>query len=558
MTVGLRSSIFLRVFLAFAGLALAPLFMSVILLSSIYQEMADKITHEVLQSTSPWVGGRILMYVQEVHKNTFLLMGCLVLISIVLVLFAALFLSRSFSNPIKAMIVATEHMSRGDLDVRLRSAQRDEFASLAEGFNNMARMLQQTRKRMEEVNLNLERRVAERTAELTMANTELRASAAQIEEANRLKSEFLANVSHELRTPLNAVLGYTDLLLDGIYGPLDDAKAGSLRKVRRNSEALLHLINDILDLSRVEAGRMSVTIETFDPGDVVTHCIASVRPLFDRKNLPLRAEIGGNVPRLEGDRGKVQQVLFNLLSNALKFTERGHVVVRVFPQEDRQWVHFEVTDTGDGIPDDKLHFVFDQFRQLDGSTTRRAGGTGLGLALCKKLVLLMCGTIDVRSELGRGSTFTFRLPVEMSGVESATTRSAKPRPAGQKRVVLAIDDDEDTLSLLAASLEPAGYEVIRCRDGETGLRKVREVSPYAITLDIMMPFRDGWSVLKELKGRSDTADIPVIIVSIIDDRARGFNLGVDAYLVKPINRAVLLQSLESVGGERPRDEAPST
>jgi signal transduction histidine kinase/ActR/RegA family two-component response regulator len=514
------------------------------------------VAKDVLESESIELGQHLLGHANQVHHDAFVLTGLLLLVSVILVVFAALYLSRSFSSPIKAMLTASAQMARGDLDVRLKAEQNDEFGELSEGFNNMARMLQQTQKHMEETNFHLERSVAERTAELTMANADLRASAAQILEANRLKSEFLANVSHELRTPLNAVLGYTDLLLDGIYGPLDEAKAESLRKVRRNSEALLRLINDILELSRVEAGRMAVTIETFDPADLATNSIASVRPLFDRKNLPLRAEIGRNLPRVEGDRGKVQQVLFNLLSNALKFTARGHVIVRVFPSEDRQTVYFEVTDTGEGIPEDKLHFIFDQFRQLDGSTTRRAGGTGLGLALCQRLAQLMGGAIHVRSEVGRGSSFTFSLPVTLNH-EQAAPPVARRRVTGERRVVLAIDDDEEALNLLAANLEPAGYQVVRCRDGETGLRKVREIHPFAVTLDIMMPFRDGWSVLNELKSDATTANIPVIIVSIIDDRVRGFNLGVDAYMVKPINRAALLQSLDSFGADAPRKNAPS-
>jgi len=551
-----RLSIFTKIFLAFAGLALLPLFMAVILISSIYQDLMQTVTKDVLESESIELGQHLLGHANQVHHDAFVLTGLLLLVSVILVVFAALYLSRSFSSPIKAMLTATAQMARGDFDVRLKAEQNDEFSELSEGFNNMARMMQQTQQRMEEANFNLERSVAERTAELTMANADLRASATQILEANRLKSEFLANVSHELRTPLNAILGYTDLLLDGIYGPLDEAKAESLRKVRRNSEALLRLINDILELSRVEAGRMSVIIEAFDPADLTTNSIAGVRPLFDRKNLPLRAEIGRNLPRVEGDRGKVQQVLFNLLSNALKFTEHGHVIVRVFPSENRQTVYFEVTDTGEGIPEDKLHFIFDQFRQLDGSTTRRAGGTGLGLALCQRLAQLMGGAIHVRSEVGRGSTFTFSLPVTM-GHEQAAPPAARRRMTGERRVVLAIDDDEEALNLLAASLEPAGYQVVRCRDGETGLRKVREIHPFAVTLDIMMPFRDGWSVLKELKSDSATANIPVIIVSIIDDRARGFNLGVDAYMVKPINRAALLQSLDSFEAGASRKNAPS-
>ena len=550
----LQIGIFTRIFLAFAGLALVPLLISAALISSVYQEMTDRLLTEIQRSSSPAVITQAMKQVSGVHQDTYLLLFFFLLISVVLVIFAALFLSRTFAGPLTSLLKATEYMAKGELDVRLKVDRDDEFGALAESFNVMARQLDEARKRLEQQNLQLEQHVAERTAELTMVNVELRESAEQVREANRLKSEFLANMSHELRTPLSAILGYTDLLLDGIYGEMEVQQHDSLKKVRSNSEALLRLINDILDLSRIEAGRMSVTIETFNPGDLVANAVASVRPLFDKKGLVLRAEVSRNLPQLEADRGKVQQVLYNLLSNALKYTGDGGATVRVYTAMDRGRVWFELADTGDGIEDGKLEEIFDQFRQIDGSTTRKKGGTGLGLALCKKLVNLLGGELEVESEIGKGSVFRFSIPVKAIRREDKLSEPRRsPRP-GKKPVVLAIDDDEEILDLLSDSLEPAGYRVVRCRDADTGVRQVREINPYAVTLDIMMPIRDGWSVLQELKSDPETACVPVVIVSIIDDKERGFNMGVDDYMVKPINRSALIARLDSFGNYRRTEE----
>ena len=546
----LRLSIFTKIFLAFSGLAMVPLLISAALISSNYQNMADEIALKVLDRVSPEEATQVLNQVSAVHMDAYILMFFVLLISVILVVFAALYISRSFSNPITALLEASRQIAHGNLDVRLTTDRGDEFGQLAEGFNTMARQLEDVKGRMEQANLDLEQRVAERTAELTMANTELRTRAAQIQEANRLKSEFLANMSHELRTPLNAILGYSDLLRDGIYGELTDQQGESLNKVRRNAEALLRLINDILDLSKIEAGRMSVALETFDPGELAANSVAGLRPLFDRKGVKLRAEIARHLPKIEADRGKVQQILYNLLSNALKFTDHGQVTVRAYAAKDRKQVWFEVADTGQGIPGDRLRVIFDQFRQIDGSSTRAAGGTGLGLALCKKLINLLNGTIDVESAPGEGSTFRFSLPVSpRPAVAPEAATKQRRRQAVESRTVLAIDDDEEVLELLAASLEPAGYKVVRCTDPDAGVRQAKEMNPYAVTLDIMMPYRDGWSVLRELRSTPETADIPVIIVSIIDDQARAYSLGVQDYMVKPINRRALVARLDSFGDE---------
>ncbi len=542
----LRLGIFTKIFLAVAGLALVPLFIGAALITSIYQDLVDQIVYDVVNVATPDTANHLMSHIADVHQNAYTLMFFILMISILLVSFAALYLSRSFSSPIRSLLDASRHIARGELDVRLSADRSDEFGLLAGEFNAMASQLEEAQENLESDNIDLERRVAERTAELTMANVELRSSAAQIQEANRLKSEFLANVSHELRTPLNAILGYTDLMLDGIYGEMQKQQLESLAKVRRNAESLLRLINDILDLSKIEAGRMSLSLEKFDPGELVRASLESVQPLFARSHLELRAEIAPDLPTVEADRGKVQQALYNLLSNALKFTHEGGVTVRVYADEKQANVWFEVIDSGPGIEAAKLRSIFDQFRQIDGSTTRTVGGAGLGLALCKKLVNLLNGAIDVASEPGKGSTFRFSIPVVASVKDAAPRlRKADETAPGGKRTVLAIDDDAEVLELLAASLEPAGFEVIRCTDSERAVERVRETNPFAVTLDIMMPYRDGWSVLKELKTDPQTSDIPVIIVSIIDDRARGYSMGVADYMLKPINRTQLIKRLES-------------
>ena len=549
-----RRSIFIKIFLAFALLSLIPLFIVTALISSSYLDMAGEIADDATQSVSPAAAYHILQQIGEVHQQAYMLMVFFLSITVILVIFAALYLTRSFANPIRALKEASANLARGDLDVRLEASRNDEFGSLAHSFNIMADQLSRARERMIEDQENLEQRIAERTAELELANVNLTTSATQIQEANRLRSEFLANISHELCTPLNAILGYTDLMLDGCYGALQDQQVEGLKKVRRNGQSLLRLIDDMLVLSKLESGRISISLEKFDPAELVLSVVEGVRSLFEKKNLRLDTEIASPLPVVETDRGKVQLVLYNLLSNALKFTQHGAVKVKLSASEDYQWVIFEVLDTGEGIAAQNLNQIFENFRQLDGSIRRRAGGTGLGLALSKKLIQLLDGTIGVQSDPGQGSTFRFSIPVELTPAikleKIASSPAAHLTPGQGKRLILAIDDDENVLKLLADILEPAGFEVLRCTDADYGVRQAKERHPFAVTLDIMMPHRNGWSVLKELKSTPETKDIPVMVVSVIDDYAQGYRLGVDAYMTKPINRRDLLEKLNALSRDR--------
>jgi len=385
--------------------------------------------------------------------------------------------------------------------------------------------------------------VAERTAELTMMNNELRKTAEKIYESIRLKNEFLANVSHELRTPLNAILGYADLIHDGIYGAVSEQQTESLEKIRRNSQLLLKLINDILGISRLESGRMPVMAQEFNPSELIEDTLSSVRPLFDKKGLDLMVVKPDSVPLMRSDQDMIQQVLLNLLSNALKFTAKGRVALSLELNDDEKTISFKVTDTGIGIAPEFFDIIFDQFRQLDGSTARLYGGTGLGLSISRKIASILDGTIDVESKPDVGSSFTLSVPLIYG--ELGTFEALEGADYSKGRVVVAIDDDADALRLLSDNLESEGYSVVGCMDGDQGIRKVKELLPFAVTLDIMMPYRDGWSVLRELKSNPRTKDIPVVIVSIIDDRPRGYQLGVNDYIVKPINRRELLDALHS-------------
>lgn len=526
-----RLGIFTKIFLAISSVAIVPLLITNALVLSNYQQLVGKISASEIGESDPG----LMTFLTGETRDTYFLLAFIFLISAILVLFAALYLSRSFSQPLTTLLAATRHLARGDFDIRVDAFRGDEIGALAEGFNKMADQLEENRGRLEEANVLLENRVAQRTAELEMTNMQLEAAAQKMEEALLLKGEFLANLSHELLTPLHAMLGYSELLHEELYGSINDRQREALAKIRRGGQSLQRLVNELINLAKMEAREMTLSVETFHPGQMLTGLIHSLRPVFAAKRLLLRYEVPDELPRLTTDRGKLQHVLYNLLSNAMKFTETGGVTVRAsLADQGRQFV-VEVADTGIGIEPGLLNSLFDKFRKVGIPADRAAGGRGLGLSLTKQLVETLGGEIGVTSEVGRGSVFRVVIPV-----------AAGLHKPNNLRVILAIDDDEDLLELLASSLEPAGYRVVQCRDGETGLAKARELNPYAVTLDIKLPQQDGWAVLQELKNDPRTADIPVIVLSVIDDRARGQSLGVNAYITKPFSRDRLIAELRAL------------
>ncbi len=538
-----RLNIFAKLFLAFCALAIVPLLVTTGLLVSNYQEMTVKVQTETVANAPPgmpaYVGGRVA----DATREAYLLMAMILLIGVVLVVFAALVFSRLFTRPIDTLLQTTNTLAKGDFGVRLQTTRRDEFGALAAGFNRMADQLEEAQHRLEQANAALEHRVAQRTAELEMTNLQLRAATAKTEESVRLKGEFLANLSHELRTPLHVVLGYAQLLADGVYGPLAGRQTAALGKIRANAQILRRLINDIVDLLRAETGRLSLSIEEFDPRETIESIMSTLRPLFAAKGLAFAGELAPDLPPMQSDRAKLQIVLYNLLANALKFTPAGSVALRAGVGPRDGWLTFEVADTGPGIAPDQLPRLFQSFRQLDGSTTREAGGAGIGLSLTRQLVELLGGDIAVESEPGRGSVFRVALPAVVSLVPAG-------RPATAPKIVLSIDDDPDLLEVLAASLEPAGYRVVACTDGDLGLAKARELRPYAVTLDIRLPVRDGWSILEELRRDPELAGIPVIVLTVTDDRALGERYGVSGYITKPFRREQLIERLDSLNEAR--------
>jgi CheY-like chemotaxis protein/signal transduction histidine kinase len=366
--------------------------------------------------------------------------------------------------------------------------------------------------------------------------------AREIEEAARLKSEFLANFSHEIRTPLNGILGYCDLLLREEGNRLTPHGRRDLSIIKSNARTLLALINDILDLSKIEAGRAEIVKESVEVGALVDECLATVKEALKGKDVETRAEIGPSCARVFTDPLKLRQVLLNLLSNAAKFTDAGEVVCSLEAEEST--LVLRVEDTGAGIPADQLPFIFDKFRQVDGSSRRRVGGTGLGLAIVREVVTLLGGTVNVTSVLGRGSTFLVRLPGAIDDrshpPHAEPTAAPLELPKGVTTTVLVVDDDPLVQHLLRGQLEQEGFRVLVAVDGVEGITMARESRPHVIILDIHLPKLDGWQVLAELKTDPALVNIPVVILSVEEQRGRAFSFGACEYLVKPVEADRLL------------------
>ncbi len=356
--------------------------------------------------------------------------------------------------------------------------------------------------------------------------------------ANRAKSQFLANMSHELRTPLNAIILYTDLVRDEAAGRGFDDMLPDLKKIHGAAKHLLALINDVLDLARVESGKLDLHPETFDVEAMVRDVVTTIHPLAQKNANSLRVECPHGVGSMFADPTKVRQSLFNLLSNACKFTEGGTVRLEVAREEaNGDWFVFRVVDTGIGMTLEHLGKLFKPFSQVDPSATRRFGGSGLGLAITRHFCQAMGGDIGVESAPGVGSTFTIRLPVTAG--EPGADAAAQPAPAPPARprgnTVLVIDDDPASREVLGQFLVKRGFRVEAAASGEEGLALARKLRPLAITLDVVMPGMDGWAVLGALKADPDLADIPVVMLTMVDARNKGFRLGAADYLMKPVD-----------------------
>jgi signal transduction histidine kinase/DNA-binding response OmpR family regulator len=442
--------------------------------------------------------------------------------SIGLALILGYAISWSLIGPVQEMDAQLKEIAAGDFSQRVAIPNRDELGALATNLNRM--------------------------------NEELGRLYQQLDTANRHKSEFLASMSHELRTPLNAIIGFSEVLLDRLFGDLNAKQEEYLQDVLESGRHLLSLINDILDLSKVEAGHMELEVGRFALPEILENGLTMIRERAGRHGIALSLEVDPAIDVIEADERKVKQVVFNLLSNAVKFTpDGGQVGIRVGRNDAGVWI--TVWDTGIGITPENQERIFEEFQQVEGVYTEKREGTGLGLALAKKFVELHGGQLWVESEAGQGSRFTFTLPVGTVPQPETTRAPAAGAATGIEDngpVVLVVEDDAAAAELLRLYLAGAGYRVEVARDGEEGFAKAWQLQPNLITLDLQLPKVDGWDVLIRLKGEPATRDIPVVIVSIVEEHGKGFALGAADYLVKPVSREEMLQALQRLGLTRPR------
>jgi signal transduction histidine kinase/CheY-like chemotaxis protein len=394
------------------------------------------------------------------------------------------------------------------------------------------------------------RRLAEQNELLEEQRSRIARTNLELQRASALKDRFLASVSHELRTPMTVILGFTGALLKGGQGNLNAQQRESLERVQRNAKLLLGLINDVLDISKIEAGKVEIDRQAVSLPLLALQIESDYREAARNKGLNFRTEVAPGLATLTTDPARILQIVANLVGNALKFTERGSITVRFEPREEDRWA-IVVSDTGIGISEEEHAAIFDEFRQGEAPEHRGRGGTGLGLAIVKKLASILGGTVSVVSAPGKGSRFTVVFPRDVPPEKPAAAPVAGPAAwpvsARPRRSVLIVDDDEGVRRLLAYELQPIGVHIFEAEDGATALEIASAETPDAILLDILMPGLDGWATLRSLKERPETRNIPVIILSVVENRAFGLSLGAFDYLVKPVDVSRLLETLSRAG-----------
>jgi len=403
----------------------------------------------------------------------------------------------------------------------------------------------------------IERELQAKNDEIMSSIAALQAARSVAEKANQAKSVFLANMSHELRTPLNAIIGYSEMLQEEAADTGQEDFVPDLQKIHSAGKHLLGLINDILDISKIEAGKMDLYLETFPLSVLIQEVVSTVQPLISKKGNHLEVRATANLGAMHADLTKVRQNLFNLLSNAAKFTENGTIILSVTYQsfDASDWVEFRVSDTGIGMTAEQLSKLFQAFAQADASTTRKYGGTGLGLAITRKFCQMMGGDVTVESEYGQGTSFIMRLPALVidpktqqspliSGATSAKEDEEIETLGSGSSLVLVIDDDPAVRDLMQRFLAKEGFRVKGANSGEQGLELARELHPDAITLDVLMTGKDGWQILAALKADPTLAAIPVIMLTLVDDKNLGYALGAADYLTKPVEREQLIAVLQ--------------
>jgi signal transduction histidine kinase/CheY-like chemotaxis protein len=391
-------------------------------------------------------------------------------------------------------------------------------------------------------------------SEVIRARDDAQSAKAEAEAANVAKSQFLANMSHELRTPLNAVIMYSELLQEEAVDRGVESFIPDLDKIRAGGKHLLSLVNGVLDLSKIEAGKMDLYLETFDIATMLSEVATTVAPLIQKKSNELVLLCPPDIGSMHADVTKVRQIFFNLLSNAAKFAENGTITIAVSREAEKGgWVTFRISDTGIGMSAEQLGRLFQSFMQADASTTRKFGGTGLGLVISKRFCEMMGGDVTVESQPGHGSTFTVRLPGNLHN-PALVNPLAPVATTGQAvlgiTTVLVIDDEPAVRDLMSRSLGTEGIRIVTASDGEEGLRKAKDLHPDLIFLDVMMPKMDGWTVLTALKADPIMMRIPVVMLTIVTNKEMGYVLGASEYLTKPIDRDRLADVIDKY---RPKD-----
>jgi signal transduction histidine kinase/DNA-binding response OmpR family regulator len=445
------------------------------------------------------------------------------LFTVIVSSFIALYTSLSVSKPVNMLINASENITEQNYQELIDLKTDKEFDALIKHFNDMQAAIQS------------------REFELNNKNQELKIQMANVNEANKLKSQFLANMSHELRTPLNSIIGFTNRVIKKSGDQLPLIQQENLNIVLGEAHHLLELINSLLDYSKIEAGKMELHIERFDLLKVMEEVYTMTRTLSDGKIINYKQDFYtlDNMP-IVNDRLKVKQILINLLSNAFKYSEEGTITFSVNKEDNFYCI--KVKDEGIGIAAGDINYIFDEFRQVDGTYTRKVGGTGLGLSITKKFVEMLGGEITVKSEYGVGSCFTVILPIDIE-VKHKNVLLGDEIQVKHKRKVVCIDDDNNVQRLYKQYLNEYEIEAIAMSGREDVMKEILDIAPDAIVLDIMLSDKDGWEILSELKNNEETKKIPVIMASVLSEKNLAYRMKADAFLIKPVTQEELFDTI---------------
>ncbi|MDM8566125.1 response regulator [Candidatus Halobeggiatoa sp. HSG11] len=463
-----------------------------------------------------------LTYISPTIRSFMTTFIIILVLTILVSLVLAIFISKFITKPIEILTNVTEQVGAGNRQIRVQEQGRDEIGILEKGFNSM----------LDSVHAYEE---------------DLNKTKQEAQSANLAKSRFLANMSHELRTPLNAIIGYGEMLQEEIADLGEIELSKDIEKIHLAGKHLLANINDILDISKIEAGKMELYAETFYLSNMVNDIVGTIRPLLDKNEDKLEIYYSDNLGEMHTDLTKIRQVLLKLLSNASKFSNQKSTIFLEVIREIDDWIVFKVKDCGIGMNTKQKKNLFNIFTQADSSTTRKYDGTGLGLAITNHFVRMMGGMINVESELGKGSTFTIRLPAKVTLIQPENDEnypSEDMAVLGDGGTILVIDDELEVRKVLHNYLTKQGYRVEMAESGEEGLQLAEKILPDVIILDVMMPKMDGWEVLSYLKSNKELASIPVIILSLMEDKSVAYSLGASDYLIKPITREQLSTVLQ--------------